>query len=79
MQNGELQVQGRGIVYILRRALIRRALIIPEKRVVYVVHVSIVAYQDYQDRCRPHKKKKLEIGNCTRGTECECAQYCARG
>ncbi len=38
-------MQGRGIVYILRRALI-----IPEKRVVYVV--SIVAYQDYQDRCR---------------------------
>ncbi len=32
-----------------------RALIIPEKRVVYVV--SIVAYQDYQDRRRPHKRK----------------------
>ncbi len=32
-------MQGRGIVYILRLALI-----IPEKRVVYVV--SIVAYQD---------------------------------
>ncbi len=48
LKRGELQVQGRGIVYILRRALIRRVLIIPEKRVVYVV--SIVAYQDYQDR-----------------------------
>ncbi len=44
LKKGELQVQGRGIVYIL----IRRALIIPEKRVVYVVVVSIVAYQDYQ-------------------------------
>ncbi len=47
-KRGELQ--GRGIVYILRRALI-----IPEKRVVYVV--SIVACQDYQDRCRPHKRR----------------------
>ncbi len=37
----------KGAVYILRRALI-----IPEKRVVYVV--SIVAYQD---RCRPHKRR----------------------
>ncbi len=43
-------MQGRGIVYILRRALI-----IPEKRVTHVV--SIVAYQDYQDRCRPHKRR----------------------
>ncbi len=35
--------------------ILRRALIIPEKRVVYVV--SIVAYQDYQDRCRHHKRR----------------------
>ncbi len=70
-KKGELQ--GRGIVYILRQALI-----IPEKRVVYVV--SIVAYQDYQDyqdRRRPHKRRKLDFH--TRGTECACAQYCARG
>ncbi len=67
LKRGELQVQGRGIVYILRRAL--------KKRVVYVV--SIVAYQDYQDRCRPSQKKKLDFH--TRGTECACAQYCARG
>ncbi len=32
--------------------ILRRALIIPEKRVVYVVR--IVAYQD---RCRPHKRR----------------------
>ncbi len=50
-------------VYILRRALI-----IPEKRVVYVV--SIVAYQDYQDRNWMFRH--------TRGTECACAQYCAK-
>ncbi len=49
-KGGELQ--GRGIVYILRRALI-----IPEKRVVYVV--SIV---DYQDRCRPHKRIFTHMG-----------------
>ncbi len=58
-------MQGRGIVYIIRRALI-----IPEKRVVYVV--SIVAYLDYQDRCRLSQKKKLDFH--TRGTECACAQ-----
>ncbi len=29
--------------------------------------VSIVAYQDYQDRCRPSQKKKLDFH--TRGTE----------
>ncbi len=34
--------------------ILRRALIIPEKRVMYVV--SIVAYH-YQDRCRPHKRR----------------------
>ncbi len=49
-KRGELQ--GGGIVYILRRALI-----IPDKRVVYMHVVSIVAYQDYQDRCRPHKRR----------------------
>ncbi len=42
-------------INIIRRAL----LIIPEKRVVYVL--SIVAYQDYQDRCRPSQKKKLDF------------------
>ncbi len=32
--------------------------------------VSIVAYQDYQDRCRPHKKKKRKkLDFHTRGTE----------
>ncbi len=38
-----------------------------------VCGISIVAYQDYRDRCRPHKRR-----NYTRGTECACAQYCAR-
>ncbi len=43
-------MQGRDIVYILRRVK-RRVLIIPEKRVVYVVSLP-----GYQDRCRPHKR-----------------------
>ncbi len=52
-----------------------RALIIPEKSIpdrkkfcMYVV--SIVAYQAYQDRCRPHKiKKRKKLDFHTRGTE----------
>ncbi len=51
-KRGELQ--GRGIVYILRRALI-----IPEKRVVCVV--SIVAYQDWITRIDADLTKE-EIG-----------------
>ncbi len=38
--------------------------------------VSLVAYQDYQDRCRRSQKKKLDFH--TRGTECACAEYCAK-
>ncbi len=52
------KLQGRGIfLYDLRRALIIPEKSIPEKRVLYCMYVgSIVAYQDYQNRCRPHKK-----------------------
>ena len=68
-KGGELQ--GRGIVYILRRALI-----IPEKRVVYVV--SIVAYQDYQDRCRPHKRRNWIFTHVGLSAHAH-NNYCARG
>ncbi len=65
MNNAMGKLQSRGIfLYDLRRALIQKEFC------VYVV--SIVGYQDYQDRCRPHKKKKLDFH--TRGTECVCAQ-----
>ncbi len=69
------KLQGRGIIlYDLRRALIIPEKSIPEKRVLYCMYVvSIVAYQDYQDRCRPIRAD-LTKGFHTRGTECACAQ-----
>ncbi len=44
----------------MKRPILWRALIIPEKRVVYVVR--LVAYLDFHDRCRPHKWIFTHVG-----------------
>ncbi len=75
MNNAMGKLQGRGIVCIRNKRINSKASInysresIPEKRVLYKLCIRGKHCQDsdFQDRCRPHKKKKLDFH--TRGTE----------
>ncbi len=60
------------------RALFQRKVFQRKEFCMYVV--SIVAYQDsdFQDRCRPHKKKKFDFTHVGLSAHAH-NNYCARG